>query len=105
LRGQVYPCEGRGASNLGLDRFLRDIYLECKPWLPQTIEELDHGVNVAQQMLQIYEDCKHKIKDPEKAAELEKLLKHGLASLQLNRAYVIGFLRYFPVQRATDRAE
>jgi len=77
------------------DRFLRDIYLECKPWLPQTIEELNRGVDIAEQMLRVYADCRHKIKDTPKAAELESLLKHGLTSLQLNRAYVIGFLRYF----------
>lgn len=77
------------------DRFLRDIYLECKPWIPQTIAELNHGVNIAKQMLEIYEGCKNKIENSGKAAELEMLLKHGLASLRLNRAYVVGFLRYF----------
>ena len=77
------------------DRFLKDIYLECKPWLPQTVEELNHGVNIAQHMLRIFESCRYKIKDPQKAKELENLLKHGCASLQLNRAYAIGFLRYF----------
>lgn len=85
------------------DRFLRDIYLECKPWLPQTIAELNHGVNIAQQMLETYEGCERKIENSEKSAELEELLKHGLASLRLNRAYVIGFLRYFQYKEQPTR--
>ena len=97
LRVDTYVRRGNPLWDHGKehDRFLKDIYLECKPWIPQTIEELNHGVNVAQQMLRIFEDCKHKIKNSQKAVELENLLKHGSASLQLNRAYVIGFLRYF----------
>jgi hypothetical protein len=97
VRVDTYVRKGNPIWDHGKEheRFLKDIYLECKPWLPQTIEELNHGVNMARQMLLIFEDCKHKITNPQKAAELENLLKHGCASLQLNRAYVIGFLRYF----------
>ena len=79
----------------GHDKFLKGIYLECKPWFDQTISELDNGVATCQRMIAIFEGCRDRIGDPEKAELLQRLLEHGLAAIGLNSTYVRGFLRYF----------
>ncbi len=82
------------------DRFLKDIYLECKPWVPETISELNRGVETSERMLTLFANCENRITDREKAKALERLLLHGRAAIQLNRDYVEGFLRYFRYREA-----
>jgi hypothetical protein len=97
LRCDTFVLKGNPEwdNGKGHVQFLKELYLECKPWLDQTISELDSGVSVGRRMLSIYGGCRDRIADEEKAVELGGLLEHGLASLQLNRAYVGSFLRYF----------
>ncbi len=97
IRTNDYILEGNPEWDNGRaqDEFLKDLYLECKPWLDQTEDELDHGVAVAERMIQIYQGCRDQIEDQERSRTLKSLLDHGLASLTLNASYVKAFLRYF----------
>ncbi len=83
----VMPCSG-GAQAKGT---------QSQVWQVQAVKSIvnDPAVSKGLKDLKIYQGCKYKIKNVENSAKLEKLLKHGLAALQLNRAYVNGFLDYF----------
>jgi len=85
------------------DDFLREVYLECKPWFDQTISELDYGISTCKKMLERFEAIKGRIRDPEKSKSLESLLSHGLAAVRLNAHYVKAFLYYFRYRE--DRGE
>lgn len=100
---QISPALAKACCMLAVDDSFEQTSRKIEALFGQkvsdnTIERVVHRVGSvaaeqADQQLQGF--FKHKIENSEKAVELGKLLKHGLASLRLNRAYVIGFLRYF----------
>jgi hypothetical protein len=102
IRTNMFVQEGNPLwdKGKGHDAFLKDLYLECKPWFAETIAEMDHGLEISERMWGIFERCRNKIEDSEKAAALEQLLLHGHAAIRLNRDYVEAFLRYFRYREA-----
>lgn len=75
--------------------FLRTIYLRCKPWIPETLLYLDHGLETAEAMAQKYSAVRGLIenktleKEAGEAVELTRLL------VQTNNRYVRTFFAYF----------
>lgn len=104
IRTNDYILEGNPEWDNGRahDEFLKEIYLECKPWFEQTIRELDYGVEVAGEMIDLYQVCRDRISDPEMSAALGKLVRHGFAAINLNAAYMKSVLKYFRYRERPD---
>ncbi len=98
LKGNPVWDKGRGQHE-----FLYGIYLQCKPWLEETGAELDRGLEKYQLLFSRFNRVKYKISDEKKAEEVEKLLRHGLLTLELNNHYVKSFLDYFEYLRFSGR--
>ncbi|MCK5704017.1 MAG: hypothetical protein KAI29_22830, partial [Cyclobacteriaceae bacterium] len=65
IRVGVFPAQGYPAIDNGKKHlaFWRQIYLRCKPWISGTYDDLDHGLEVANQMEEMYKSVKPLIKD------------------------------------------
>jgi len=87
-----YPSIDGGKEHL---EFLRGIYLRCKPWLPQTLTYLDHGLDVANTMEKRYAAVKPLVSDRRLAAEVENSLRLTRLLIQTNNRYAKAFFAYF----------
>jgi hypothetical protein len=97
IRVGTFPAQGYPAIDNGkrhLD-FWRKIYLRCKPWLSETYQDLDHGLAVAGQMLEMYRPAKLLIKDTLLAGQVENELKMTERFVQTNNLYVKTAFAYF----------
>ncbi|MFH1739278.1 MAG: hypothetical protein ABIH23_09760 [bacterium] len=87
-----YPRIDNGKEHI---EFLRTLYLRCKPWIPETLDGLDHGFETAKAMEKDYQSVKPLIEDPELANQVETSLKLTRLLIQTNNLYVRTFLSYF----------
>jgi len=85
--------------------FLRGLYLEAKPWLAETRQEMAAGAGDYAGLAQRFRSLAPAIPDRAAAAELERLLQHGAAALELNRRYVHAFFAYFEYDEARGQAQ
>lgn len=77
--------------------FLRKIYLRCKPWIPETLQDLDHGLETAVAMVDSFKSFKPKIKDSTQAVQVENALELTRLLILTNNLYVrtcFAFFRY-----------
>jgi hypothetical protein len=86
------PIWDRGRRHM---RFLRELYLQCKPWLEETIREIEEGVKIYREMLRIYRRAKPKVSDRRLAEEAHRSLLLGESFVRLSALYSISFLRFF----------
>ncbi len=87
-----YPSIDGGKEHL---EFLREIYLRCKPWIPETLTYLDHGLDVAKTMERKYAAVKTRVPDKGFAAKVADSLKLTRLLIQANHFYTKTFLAYF----------
>jgi len=104
IRVGTFPAQGYPAIDNGKEHldFWRKIYLRCKPWLSETYQDLDHGLTVASQMLEMYRSAKLLIKDPELAGQVENELKMTERFVQTNNLYVKTAFAYFSYRDDPD---
>jgi len=97
LRCNIFVHEGYPLwdNGRGHDAFLRDLYLETKPWLEETFTELDEGVKLYSSILDKFYSCVERIRNKHNASRLQQLLEHGCAAIRLNAHYCKTFLQYF----------
>lgn len=87
-----YPSIDGGREHL---EFLRGIYLRCKPWIPETLTYLDHGLDVANTMEERYAALKPLVQDGGFAEKVENSLRLMRLLIQTNNLYVKTFFAYF----------
>ena len=87
-----YPSVDGGREHL---EFLRGIYLRCKPWIPETLTYLDHGLDVANNMEERYAALKPLVSDGGFAEKVENSLRLMRLLIQTNNLYVKTFFAYF----------
>jgi hypothetical protein len=87
-----YPRIDGGREHM---EFLHTIYLRCKPWLYETLDDLDHGWETAKQMVEKYKTVKSQIKDKNLAQELEDKLAMTRWLIETNNEYVKTTFDYF----------
>ena len=75
--------------------FLRKIYLRCRPWIPETLMYLDHGLETANTMLEKYEAVQGSIKDPSLEKGVTQSLQLMQRLIQTNNCYVRAVFAYF----------
>ncbi len=89
----------------GHEKFLRNLYLQAKPWGDETLKDLDRGLETADSMLVAFQRVEAAIPDSSRRARLDRDLHHELVLLRLNRAYVADILRYFRYKETGSSAD
>ena len=100
-----YPSIDNGKVHL---EFLRKIYLRCKPWIPETLADLDHGLETAVDMVEAYTSVKSSIEDRELAERVEDALELTRLLIETNNLYVrtcFSFFAYRGDPSAANRSE
>ncbi|NIA31761.1 MAG: hypothetical protein GWP06_17860 [Actinobacteria bacterium] len=97
MRVDTFPAMGYPNIDNGKEHIhsLRTIYLRCKPWIPETLIYLDHGVETANSMLQIFQNTRPLFADAELAQRVENSLQYTRLLVQTNNYYVRTFFAYF----------
>lgn len=76
-------------------KFLKEIYLKCKPWLNETYLYLDHGLETSVEMCSKFKDIKSQITDLKLTATVENQLLMTQRLIRTNNFYVRTFFNYF----------
>jgi len=90
--GMGYPQIDDGREHL---EFLEKVYLRCKPWEYETLDDLDHGLETAKKMVENYKKVKSNIVDKALAQELEDKLNMTRWLIETNNEYVKVTFDYF----------
>ncbi len=90
--GMGYPQMDHGREHM---EFLQKIYLRCKPWEYETLDDLDHGIETAKEMVEKYKTIKSQFTDKQLAQELENRLNMPRWLIQTNNEYVKTTFDYF----------
>ncbi len=104
LRITTFPVQGFPGIDHGREHlsFLYDLYLKCKPWIPETILYLDHGQQISTEMKQKFQTTKPMIKDHQLVKNIENSLKLTNLLIKTNNLYVKTFLAYFSYRENPD---
>lgn len=97
MRVGTFPAMGYPRLDNGKEHmnFLNNIYLRCKPWQQETIKYLDHGLEQAGEMLEKFKTIKSRIKDAEKANQVENSLLMTEQLVRTNGNYAKTIFAYF----------
>lgn len=87
-----YPHIDNGKAHI---QFLRKIYLSCKPWIAETLNQLDHGLEVANTMKEKYKHVKSQMTDDKVANDIENQLEMTRLFIKTNNLYVKTTFAYF----------
>ena len=97
MRVNVFPAMGYPQIDDGREHmeFLEKVYLRCKPWQYETLDDLDHGLETAKIMVDKYNTTRSNIEDKKLAQELENRLNMTRWLIETNNAYVKTTFDYF----------
>ena len=97
MRVGTFPVEGYPSIDGGKEHleFLHKIYLRCKPWSEETLEDLDHGLNVARDMEARFAEVRGRIADQALAEEAAERLQMTRLLIATNNGYVRTFMALF----------
>ncbi|NQU52091.1 MAG: hypothetical protein HQ522_06085, partial [Bacteroidetes bacterium] len=87
-----YPRIDGGKEHL---KFLKEIYLRCKPWVKETEMYLDHGLETAIEMCSKFDKIKADVDDQKLADNIENKLLMTQRLIRTNNFYVKTFFDYF----------
>ncbi|MBN1349448.1 hypothetical protein JXJ21_08575 [candidate division KSB1 bacterium] len=106
IRVGTFPAQGYPRIDNGKEhiRFWREIYLRCKPWLTETYDDLDHGLEVANEMCEKFKTVKALIADEQLAQTVENSLNMTRRLIQTNNSYTRAAFAYFAYTDAPDEA-
>ena len=96
-----YPRIDHGTEHVA---FLRNLYLRCKPWLPETLLYLDHGLDTARRMESMFAEARPLIADADAAAQIKDSLALTRLLVHTNNAYVKTFFAYFQYREGPSDA-
>ena len=97
MRVGTFPADGYPAIDKGKEHleFLRKIYLRCKPWRTETLDDLYHGLDTATEMRSIFDGVKLRLADAELAMDLQNRLEMTRNLIRTNVGYVEAIFAYF----------
>jgi hypothetical protein len=97
MRVGTFPAMGYPRLDGGKEHmnFLNEIYLRCKPWQLETVQYLEHGLDQAGTMLENFQTIKSRIKDTDKADEVENSLQLSEQLIRTNGNYAKTIFAYF----------
>jgi hypothetical protein len=89
---QGFPSIDKGKDHI---EFLRKIYVRCKPWIPETLSYLDHGLETAEAMCQKYRSVESTIPDKKAVVDTRNSLEMTRLLIKTSNLYVKTFFCYF----------
>jgi len=97
MRLNTFPAFGLPRLDNGKEHiaFLRKLYLRCKPWATETLMYLDHGLDVADQMVMRFQPARSSFSDPKIAEAVYNSLLTTQRLIKANNRYVKTFFAYF----------
>jgi len=97
MRVGTFPAQGYPSIDGGKEHldFLQKIYLRCKPWKIETIDDLDHGLQTAEKMVEKFQKTKSLIEDSKLAQKVENALNMTRLLIHVNNLYVKTAFAYF----------
>lgn len=97
MRVGVFPVEGYPNIDGGREHleWLRKIYLRCKPWEEETLEDIRHGHEVAESMYGRFQEIKGQFSSADVASTLGNQLDMTRRLIETNQRYVESILAYF----------
>ncbi len=97
IKTDRYSLEGDPVWDKGKTQmnFLYELYLQCKPWLEETINEMNEGEKLYDKMMEIFYKAKPSIDDPQTAKRALESLRLGQTFVKLSVLYSTSFLRFF----------
>jgi len=106
IRVGTFPAMGYSAIDGGREHidFWRKIYLSCKPWIDETYDDLDHGLEVTECMLEQFKTAKPLIRDQTLAKDVEISLNVTRHLVRTNNLYVKSAFDYFAYLDAPSSA-
>ena len=97
MRVGTFPADGYPGIDRGKEHleFLRKIYLRCKPWRAETLDDLYHGLDTAKEMRNIFDGVKPRLANTELAADMQNRLDMTRNLIRTNIGYVETIFAYF----------
>jgi hypothetical protein len=97
MRVGTFPAEGYPSIDGGREHleFLRTIYLRCKPWQHETLDDLTHGLEIAESMRRKFATVRQHIADDALAQDLDSRLQMTRHLIATNVGYVRVIMAYF----------
>ena len=97
MRVGTFPAQGYPSIDCGKEHldFLQGIYLRCKPWKSETIDDLDHGLRTAEIMVDRFASAQSLIADAKLVEEIKNALNMTRLLIQTNNLYVKTAFAYF----------
>jgi hypothetical protein len=89
---QGYPNIDQGREHL---EWLKKIYLRCKPWEVETLDDIRDGLAVAESMCEKFQEVKPSIEEGAVAEKLENRLDMTRHLILTNQRYVESIFAYF----------
>ncbi|MFA6245031.1 MAG: DUF4838 domain-containing protein, partial [Candidatus Hydrogenedentales bacterium] len=96
MRVGTFPADGYPSIDGGKEHlaFLQKLYLRCKPWIPETLGDIQHGLDLADEMLAEFESVKSRL-DPAQAQTIADQLTMTRNLIRTNLGYVATAFAYF----------
>ncbi len=88
---QEFPAIDRGKEHI---EFLRKLYVRCKPWIPETLCYLDHGLETAETMRRKFDLVAPTLTETQ-ATQVAQALDMTRLLIETNNRYVKSFFSYF----------
>ena len=97
MRVGTFPAQGYPSIDGGKEHldFLHTIYLRCKPWKYETINDLDHGLKTAEIMVDKFKSTESLIADSNLALKIKNALNMTRLLIHTNNLYVKTAFAYF----------
>jgi hypothetical protein len=97
MRVGTFPAQGYPSIDGGKEHvdFLHKIYLRCKPWKFETLDDLDHGLQTAENMVEKFKSTKSLIAETKPAQQIENALSMTRLLILTNNLYVKTIYAYF----------
>ena len=97
MRVGTFPAMGYPAIDKGKEHleFLHKIYLRCRPWKEETLQDLDHGVLKAEAMVDKFSSVESKIHNSLLAEKLKNSIEMTRLLIKTNNLYVKTAFAYF----------
>jgi hypothetical protein len=104
MRVGTFPAQGYPSIDGGKEHvdFLHKIYLRCKPWKFETLDDLDHGLQTAENMVEKFKSTKSLIADSKLAQKIENKLNMTRLFIHVNNLYVKTLFAYFSYREKPD---
>lgn len=97
IYGNMFICKGNPFfdNGRGHDEYLKEIYLNCRPYLRDVWDIMERGVSICDEIIEMYKNVMNLIREEKYRSGFYELLQHMRDVLLLNTLYVKAYMSYF----------